>query len=103
MFVVSVMYPTEDDTAFDFDYYMKTHIPMVQSLWTAFGVRDIRVLRGTGAPGGGQPAYLAIAHLTFPSASDFEKAVAQHGQEVMGDIPKFTNIKPLLQFSELLT
>jgi len=40
--------------------------------------------------------------LTFASERDFEGAVAKHGQEIFADIPKFTNVQPIIQINEPL-
>jgi uncharacterized protein (TIGR02118 family) len=57
------------------------------------------VLQGGESPDGSAPTYLAIALLRFDSLDAFKAAAAQHGQEIFGDIPRFTNTSPVLQFS----
>jgi uncharacterized protein (TIGR02118 family) len=101
MITVSVMYPATEGSKFDMDYYLKTHVPLAGARWGSFGLRDAKVLRGTGAPGGAAPSYSVIALLTFESAADFQRAVAAHGKEVMGDIPNFTNVQPVVQINEI--
>ncbi|HVC61545.1 MAG TPA: EthD family reductase [Acetobacteraceae bacterium] len=102
MIVVSVMYPATADARFDMDYYLKTHVPMVGARCQPFGLSDAKVLRGAGAPGGAAAAYSVIALLTFGSAQEFQRAMEQHGKEIMGDVPKFTNIQPVIQISDVL-
>lgn len=102
MVVVSVMYPSGADTTFDLDYYLKTHIPMVQSRWREFGLSNVQVLKGTAAGDGGQPAYQAIALLSFGSLGNYQTAAKAHGKEIRADIPKFTNTQPLVQISDVL-
>jgi uncharacterized protein (TIGR02118 family) len=97
MIVVSVMYPATADAKFDMDYYRDTHIPLVAARWNDCGLRKAKVLLGAGAPGGGVATYSVIALLTFDSAADFDQAVAKHGAEIIGDIAKFTNVKPVIQ------
>jgi len=41
-----------------------------------------------------------MALLTFRSMQDFQNAAAAHVQEIMGDIPNFTNVKPIIQINE---
>lgn len=102
MIMVSVMYPASQTASFDMDYYLKTHVPMVGARWKSFGLSEAKILRGAGAPGGAAPAYSVIALLTFGSAEEFQRAVEQCGQEIMGDIPNFTTIQPLIQISDVL-
>lgn len=101
--IVSVIYQLAPGQKFDLDYYMKSHIPMVKSLLGPEGLQDIQVLKGTGAPGGkGAPTEL-LALLTFDSLQTFGAAMDKHGAAVLGDITKFTDAQPSIQFNERLT
>jgi len=102
MVIVSVMYPASAGAKFDIDYYRETHIPLVGARWNDCGLRDAKVLTGVGAPGDGAPAYSVIALLTFDSAADFEQAVARHGAEIIGDIPNFSSVQPVIQVNDVL-
>jgi uncharacterized protein (TIGR02118 family) len=102
MIVVSVMYPATAGARFDMDYYVKTHVPLVGARWKDCGLREAKILSGVGAPGGGAPTYSVIALLTFDSAADFDEAVARHGAEVIGDIPNFSSVQPVIQVNEVL-
>ena len=63
----------------------------------------VRIRQGRLRPGGGGKApYLAIAHIKFPSADAFEKALAKHGAEILGDIPNYTRIEPVMQVNEVV-
>ncbi|MDA8051519.1 MAG: hypothetical protein M0002_16255 [Rhodospirillales bacterium] len=57
-------------------------------------------MRAVGAPGGGPPPYQMIALLDFGSRAEFERAVGTHGPEILGDVPHFTSVQPVLQFNE---
>lgn len=102
MIMVTVMYPAGENARFDMDYYTKSHVPMVGDRWKACGLREAKVLRGTGVPGGGPAPYSVMALLTFGSAQEFQRAVEQHGNEVMGDIPNFTNVQPVIQINDVV-
>ena len=102
MVIVSVMYPAAAGASFDMDYYLKTHVPLVGTRWKNCGLREAKVLSGVGAPGGGAPTYSVIALLTFDSAADFDQAVARHGAEVIGDIPNFSSVQPVIQVNDVL-
>ena len=102
MIRVTVLYPAGDGLTFDMNYYLKTHIPLFQKRMGA-AMKDVRVERGLGSLTPGSPApYVAIVHGTFDSIEAFQTAFAPHAAEIQGDIPNYTNIQPVVQFSEVL-
>jgi uncharacterized protein (TIGR02118 family) len=100
MIKVSVFYPTQNGGKFDMDY-CKSHIPMVQQkLGTA--CKGVAVEHGlSGAAPGSRPAFVAMGHLDFDTAEAFETAFGPHAQEIMADIPNYTDIQPTIQVSEV--
>ena len=58
--------------------------------------------KGVSDPAGGKAPYLAIAHIKFPSADALQKALAKHGAEILGDIPNYTRIEPVMQVNEVV-
>jgi uncharacterized protein (TIGR02118 family) len=102
MIRITVLYPAGDGLTFDMDYYLKTHIPLFRKRMGA-AMKDIRVERGVsgGAPGSAAP-FVAMVRGTFDSVEAFETAFAPHAAEIQGDIPNYTNIRPVLQISEVL-
>jgi uncharacterized protein (TIGR02118 family) len=102
MIVVSVMYPGGASDTFDERYYLDTHIPLVKERWGGMGLEGVELLRGTGSADGSPAAYGVLALLRFRSLSDFQKAGQAHGQEIFADIPKFTNVQPVVQINEAL-
>ena len=100
MVVVSVMYPKTAESYFDLRYYLDKHIPLVKARLNEMGLRSIHVLRGATALDGGSPAFELIAQLTFDSTQQVQEGLVKHGQEIMTDIPKFTNVQPLIQMNE---
>jgi uncharacterized protein (TIGR02118 family) len=99
--IVSVIYQLQAGEKLDIDYYVKTHIPLVQARWGSLGLKGVQVLNGVGSPGGPAPAIL-ITLLDFESAQAFQTAVETHGEEVMGDVANFTDTKPSIQFNDRL-
>jgi uncharacterized protein (TIGR02118 family) len=102
MVIVSVMYPASAGATFDMDYYRTKHLPLVRTRWNASGLRDLKIMSGVGAPGGKPATYSVIALLTFDSAADVDQAVAQHGAEIIGDIPNFSSVQPVIQVNDVL-
>ena len=101
MIRVSVMYGAKEGGTFDYDYYMKTHIPMVkQRLGSA--LKQIDAFKGIGAPGGAAATYVTVASLYFDSVPAFEGAFGPHAGEILGDIKNFSNIEPVVQLEDKL-
>jgi uncharacterized protein (TIGR02118 family) len=100
MIIVSVMYPPS--ARFDLDYYTKKHISMVKSRCEGRGLSGAYVLKGDMAAGGGAPPYQVIGHLTFDNLQNFQAVMAQHGTEIMADIPNYTDSQPIIQISTVV-
>lgn len=101
MVKVSVLYPNTAGKRFDMDYYCSKHIPMVRQKLGA-ACKTIAVEAGLGgAEVGSPPAYIAMGHLHFDSVEAFQAAFGPHAQAIMGDIPKYTDLQPTIQISEV--
>jgi uncharacterized protein (TIGR02118 family) len=101
MIKVSVFYPTQNGSKFDMDYYCKSHIPMVQQKLGA-ACKGVAIEHGlSGATPGSRPAFVAMGHLYFDTTEAFETAFGPHAQEIMADIPNYTDIQPTIQVSEV--
>jgi uncharacterized protein (TIGR02118 family) len=101
MIKVSVLYPNKPGARFDMDYYCNKHFPLVKARLGA-AVKGIAVEQGIagGAPGT-SAAFIAMGHLYCDSVEAFQAAFAPHMQEIMGDIPNYTDIEPTLQISDV--
>ena len=101
MIKVSVLYPAENDSTFDMEYYCNSHMPMVRQKLGA-ACTGVAVEQGIGgAAPGSPPAYVAMGHLYFASVADFQTAFAPHATAILADIPNYTNIQPLIQISDV--
>lgn len=102
MIKISVMYPQHDGARFDFDYYLRSHMPMMERLLGPVCLRW-EVDRGVsgGAPGVGAP-YVAIAHLYCTSLDAFQAALAPHMAEVRADVANYTDLQASRQISDVL-
>ncbi|HEY2834626.1 MAG TPA: EthD family reductase [Sporichthyaceae bacterium] len=103
MIKVSVFYPHSDGAAFDMDYYQNKHIPMVAEL-TGDACKGTAIDSGLagGAPGQ-PPTYVAVGHLLFDSVEAFQGAFGPHAAQIMGDIPNYTAIAPVIQISKVVS
>jgi len=102
MIRVSVLYANEDGATFDHDYYANKHIPMVRKKLEPGGLKKAEVDKGLAGGDGGAPPYLAVAHLFFDSVEAFQGAFGPNAEEIMGDIPNYTNLQPQVQVSEVV-
>ena len=102
MIKVSVFYPNGPQAKFDMDYYCQRHIPMVQRLVGA-ALKGTAVERGlNGAVSGAAPSFLALGHLTFDSVESFQASFGVHSEEIVADVPNYTNTQPIIQLSEIM-
>ena len=101
MIKVSVFYPNEEGTKFNMDYFLNSHIPMVQEKLGA-ALKGGAVDQGLGGVDPGSPAtYVAMTHLLFDSVEAFQGAFGPHAEAIMADIPNYTDIQPTIQVSEV--
>lgn len=101
MVKVSVLFPFADGVRFDMDYYVDTHMPMVRELLGSAckGVAVEEGLAGTGPDA--NPVFVAMGHLYFDSAESFEDAFGPHAEQIMGDVPNYTDARPAIQVSDV--
>ena len=102
MIKVSVLYANGEGKSFDMDYYLSKHIPLVGRL-LGDAVKGASIEKGLagGAPGSVAP-YATMSNLYFDSVAAFESSFGPNVDEIMGDLPNFTNIEPTLQISEVM-
>jgi len=101
MIKVSVFYPYEEGKKFDMDYYLNSHIPMVQEK-VGVALKGGAVEQGLSGVAPGSPAtYVAMGHLLFDSVEAFQSSFGPHSEAIMADIPNYTDIQPTIQISEV--
>jgi len=101
MIKVSVLYPKGDGKKFDIDYYCNRHLPMVAGL-LGDSVKGATVEKGIGgAAPGSQPTYIAMGNIYFNSMQEFQNSFGPNAEKIMGDMPNFTDIEPIVQISEV--
>jgi uncharacterized protein (TIGR02118 family) len=54
--------------------------------------------RAPGAP----PAFVAMCALICDSVDGYQAAMLEHGAEIRGDLANYTDIAPVIQFSEVI-
>jgi uncharacterized protein (TIGR02118 family) len=101
MIKVSVLYPNSEGSRFDLDYYLNTHMPMVQSeVGSALKGMGVDAGLAGGTPGVPAP-YAAIGHLIFDSLEDFQASFGPKAHTIFADVPNYTDITPVTQISEI--
>ncbi len=85
-------------------YYVGTHMPLSINLLSAHpGFKGVSVERGPGgAEPGTDPAYIAMCHFLFDSVEDFMTAFVPNAATLQGDMPNYTDIRPIIQLSEVI-
>lgn len=93
---INVLYT--QGTKFNLDYYLSTHMPLVQGKWTQYGLKSWKVLKyPDDAP------YSIQATLEFGSLDEFHKAAAgpEHS-DIVGDIKNFADKDPLFLTGDVI-
>jgi uncharacterized protein (TIGR02118 family) len=102
MIKVSVMYPNTPGARFNHEYYRDKHMPLVAA---RMGAACLRYTVDKGLAGGapGTPAtYVGMCHIYCESVESFQAGFGPNAAEIMGDIPNYTDLQPVLQISEVV-
>jgi uncharacterized protein (TIGR02118 family) len=103
MIRITALYPNKPSGKFNFEYYNGKHADLVRRKLEPRGLVQLENTKGIGGVSPGEPPpYIAIGYLLFKSIEDFQEAFAAHGEELMADIPNYTDIEPQIQVSEVL-
>ncbi|KAL7935908.1 hypothetical protein V8C35DRAFT_298544 [Trichoderma chlorosporum] len=99
-YIVTVLYNTlAEGDFFDMDYYLNTHMPLVQKTWSQDGLKSWQVLQ---CPPDG-PFY-GGAVLTWEKAEGAAKSLAaEKTKPVFDDVPNFTNLTPIVITSPVIS
>lgn len=101
MIKVSVLYPNKPGARFDMAYYVNSHMPLAMRL-LAKGLRKTEVDAGIqGARPGDPPSFFGGCQFYFDSIEAFVEAWTPAAPEITADIPRYTDVAPLIQFNEV--
>ncbi|MBT8448978.1 MAG: EthD family reductase [Gammaproteobacteria bacterium] len=90
---LQVLYPTGEGKTFDFEYYVDTHLPMVDEILKPYGLISASISRGLAGGPDVPPGYFVIATMVFADEQSLNAGLAAAGP-LLGDIPNFTNVAP---------
>jgi uncharacterized protein (TIGR02118 family) len=101
MIKVSILYPNKPGSHFDMNYYLTQHMPLAIRLLSK-GLRKTEVDAGLqGTVPGEPPAFFGGCQFYFDSIDAFVQVWKQAAAELTADIPKYTDVTPLVQFNEV--
>jgi uncharacterized protein (TIGR02118 family) len=101
MITVNVLYKNTDALKFNMNYYLHTHIPLINKLLGS-ALKDVVVQHGiSGAAPGSKAEFLVITQLRFDSVESFQAAFGPHAAAVTGDLPNFCSEPPIIQISDV--
>jgi uncharacterized protein (TIGR02118 family) len=102
MIKVSVMYPNTPGSRFNHEYYRDKHMPLVKARM-GDACQHYTVDKGLAGGAPGTPAtYVGIGHIYCESVEAFQAGFGPHAQEILADIPNYTDLSPLIQISEVV-
>lgn len=103
MVKISFSYPYQDNAKFDHEYFHKSHMKLVSDRWSPMGMVSYGVEKGlSGGDPGSNPTYIASAYVIFNVIEDFQKALEAHGGDIVGDVPNYTDLQPVIQVNEIV-
>ncbi|UKZ78832.1 hypothetical protein TrVFT333_006578 [Trichoderma virens FT-333] len=97
---VTVLYnqPAEGEY-FNMDYYISTHMPLVNKQWGPLGLKSWQVIKF-----GPDAAFYGGVLMTWEKPEDAVNIMtAEVSKPVFEDVPNFTNLKPILLPSSILS
>jgi uncharacterized protein (TIGR02118 family) len=99
---VTALYRNSEGSRFDFDYCVTTHFQLVRERLGGFGMGRIEVEKGIEAMDGERAAYTCVAHVDFSDMAGLKRGLEEHGEELLADVPNYTDIEPEVQISEVV-
>ncbi|KAI1338784.1 hypothetical protein F5Y15DRAFT_416554 [Xylariaceae sp. FL0016] len=93
---VSVVYPK--GAKFDMEYYLATHMPLVQKTWAPSGLKSWKVAQYSNP----ESPHCVQAWLEWESVDHWTKAASSsEGATVFADIENFSDKKPEVMIGEI--
>jgi uncharacterized protein (TIGR02118 family) len=87
---------------FNHEYYRDKHMPLVKAR-LGDACKYYTVDKGLAGGTPGAPAtYVGMCHIFCESIEAFQAGFGPHAEEIMGDIPNYTDLTPVIQISEVV-
>ena len=101
MVKVAILYPNGDDKTFDMDYYEKKHMPMVAG-FLGKNLKFYEIDKGiAGRTPNDKVPFMVIGYFYISDVAEYNKAIAQNRDAIVGDFKNYTNIQPIVHISEI--
>ena len=101
MIQLNILYPKSENANFDWDYYLNIHMPLSIKLHGT-ALKAITISKGVEGIESAPVSYVAVTNMLFESVDTFIEAFMPHAETLQGDIKNYTNIQPIIQFSEVV-
>lgn len=85
--IVQFSYPNSAASTFNLEYYLNTHMPLVDKHWGPHGMLNWTVTKGEEGTD-----YFVQVTIFWESLEAFEKV--KSSEKVMGDVKNFSNVTP---------
>jgi uncharacterized protein (TIGR02118 family) len=96
---VTMFYPNKPGAIFDFEYYLRRHIPWARTLVPDLGTE---VRRGISTPTDEAVPFICLCRFWIPSENEYRAAMENYGKQLITDLGNFTNIEPVVQIDEVV-
>jgi len=84
------------------DYYSTKHVALLGGL-LGDAIKSATIESGLGGAAPGSPApFAAVGNLYFENLEAFQNSFGPNAEKIMGDLPNFTNIEPVMQIAEVV-
>ncbi|MEZ4850874.1 MAG: EthD family reductase [Bacteroidia bacterium] len=101
MFKVAILYPNGEGKTFDMDYYEQKHMPMVAG-FLGKNLKFYEIDKGiAGRTPDEEVPFLAIGYFYVYDVAEYNKAIGQNIETIVGDFQNYTNIQPVVQISQI--
>jgi uncharacterized protein (TIGR02118 family) len=101
MFKVAILYANGEDKTFDMEYYEKKHMPMVAG-FLGKNLKFYEIDKGiAGRTPNDKAPFVAIGYFYIHDVAEYNKAIAQNREAIIGDFKNYTNIQPVVQINEI--
>jgi len=102
MFRMHAVFPMKAGARFDWKVYENEHLPLVRETLEPYGLLNLTAQRCARGPDGAEPANFLVATLDFESEEKFKQGFAEVAPKLIARTEKFTDIKPVFHFGEVV-
>ena len=101
MIQLNILYPKTDVSVFNWDYYLTIHMPLSEKLQRNY-IKGVSIVKGIEGIEAAPVSYMALTIIRYESVDDFMKAFIPHKDVLQEDMKNYTNVEPIIQFSEII-